>query len=621
MEKWKRRALDLVASLILGGKRDMSVVPYYPQKTEVGGREDAYFKRTVPEKCGISSKRIYNMLCELEEEPRANVHSLMVLCHGRVICECSAKGYSTGEWHTSHSMAKSVCGMIIGRLVDRGALSLDMRIVDIFPEMPYKDKKMALITVGNLLTMTSGVDFAEAGAITETEWTRAYFGATVRFAPGTKFAYNSMNSYILARIAERVTGRSFGDLAHEEIFAPLGILSYLWEKGPEGTEKGGWGLYMAAESWAKLGVMILRGGVFERKRILSEKWVAEAAATSVQTPPSKGSFDYGYHLWTGRGSGEILFNGMLGQNVWICPRNDIVAVITSGNDEFFQDSPALEIIRKNLGGELKDSLSYRDIKILLRKQESFFDCRRWVRPLRQSRGLAFLLGIRSRGEFDNRWTRILGSYGVVDNTVSLMPLILRVMQNNLNTSIERITLTRRGDSLILIFREGGKDIEIGVGLYGYRENYIMLGGETYSVRAAGEAYLNACREIEYRIELILPETAHTRMIRIKSKGEGMLDFQFGERPNHRLAENVLKGYTSDGGVIAFAYGILERRIGRVELERIVKNIFSPTLEGINLAINDYEAILKKANASRSAESSATKILRAVITRFFSENDK
>ena len=117
MEKWKRRAFDLVASMILGGKREMSVVPYYPQKTEVGGREDNYFKRTLPEKCGMSSKRIYNMLCELEAEPRANVHSLMVLRHGRVICECSAKGYNVAEWHISHSMAKSICGMVIGRLV------------------------------------------------------------------------------------------------------------------------------------------------------------------------------------------------------------------------------------------------------------------------------------------------------------------------------------------------------------------------------------------------------------------------------------------------------------------------------------------------------------------------
>ena len=50
MEKWKRRAFDLVASLILGGKRELSVVPYYPQKTEACGREDNYFKELYPRK-------------------------------------------------------------------------------------------------------------------------------------------------------------------------------------------------------------------------------------------------------------------------------------------------------------------------------------------------------------------------------------------------------------------------------------------------------------------------------------------------------------------------------------------------------------------------------------------
>ena len=621
MEKWKRRAFDLVASLILGGKRELSVVPYYPQKTEVGGREDCYFKRSVPEKCGISSKRIYNMLCELEAEPRANVHTLMVLHRGRVICECSAPGYNPAEWHISHSMAKSICGLVIGGLVDRGVLSLETPIVDIFPEMPYRDKKMALVTVEHLLSMTSGVDFAEAGAVTETEWTKAYFGATVRFVPGTKFSYNSMNSYILARIAERVSGREFGDLVYGEIFAPMGIESYLWEKGPEGTEKGGWGLYMAPESWAKLGIMILRGGVFEGKRILTKKWVDGAITSITKTPITNGSFDYGYHLWTGRGNGEILFNGMLGQNVWICPKNDIVAVITSGNDEFFQDSSALEIIRKNLGGNIKDRLNYRDIKVLLEKQNSFFNCRRWVRPLRQSRGLAYLLGLKSRMAFDNSWTEILGSYAVVDNTVSLMPLILRVMQNHLNSFIESITLVRRGESLILIVREQCRDIEIRVGLYGYAENYLVLGSEIYLVRAAGEAYLNDCREIEYRIELIFSETAHTRMISIKNKGNGRVSFEFGERPNHKLAKNVLKGYTSDGGVIAFIYGVLERRVGKGEFDRMVKDLFSPTLDGVNMGLEDYASILKELNESRLVESAGTKMLRTVITKFFSDSNK
>jgi hypothetical protein len=137
----------------------------------------------------------------------------MVLRGGEVILECSASGYSVNEWHVSHSMAKTICGMIIGRLVDDGKLLVDTPLVEIFPEIPYRDRKFSFITINHLLSMTSGVDFAEVGAITESDWITAFFSSAVKFTPGTKFAYNSMNSYILARIAKRVSGVSFSELA------------------------------------------------------------------------------------------------------------------------------------------------------------------------------------------------------------------------------------------------------------------------------------------------------------------------------------------------------------------------------------------------------------------------
>ena len=239
MEKWKRRSIDLLTTLVFGGRENISVVPYYPQKTRVSATEEKFFKRTIPEKKGVSSRRLYNMLCELEAEKRANIHSITVLCGGEVICECATPGYDDKTWHVAHSMSKTVCGMVIGRLCDAGYVGVDMRLVDIFPEIAYKDKKFPLITVEHLLTMTSGVEFAEVGVITEKSWTETFFSSAVKFIPGAKFSYNSMNTYLLARIAERVTGRKFGRLAEELIFVPLGIKNYLWEIGPEGTEKGG----------------------------------------------------------------------------------------------------------------------------------------------------------------------------------------------------------------------------------------------------------------------------------------------------------------------------------------------------------------------------------------------
>ena len=137
MEKWKKRSIELLTSLAFGDSEGVSVVPYYPQKTRVSEVEENFFPRTTPEKKGISSIRLYNMLCELEGDNRANIHSLMVLCGKEVICECYAEGYCGREWHISHSMSKTVCGMVIGRLVDAGIISVDDYLVDIFPEIPF----------------------------------------------------------------------------------------------------------------------------------------------------------------------------------------------------------------------------------------------------------------------------------------------------------------------------------------------------------------------------------------------------------------------------------------------------------------------------------------------------
>ena len=124
---------------------------------------------------------------------------------------------------------------------------------------------------------------------------------------------------------------------------------------------------------------MMHGGVFMGKRILPESWVGESYITRAITPETSGGFNYGYHLWVSRQGGEILFNGMLGQNVWLCPRNNIMVVMTGGNNELFQASPALEIVRGYLGGEINDELDRRDLELLREKESKFFRSRRWIR--------------------------------------------------------------------------------------------------------------------------------------------------------------------------------------------------------------------------------------------------
>lgn len=620
MENWKRRTAWLLGALAFGEEGDLSVVPYYPQKCEIGREERRYFRRSTPERHGIASGRIYNMLSELERESRANLHSIMVFSGDEVISECSSPGYDVCRWHVSHSMAKTVTGMILGILVGEGALSVEKKLIDIFPEIAPRDKRFFDITVEHLLTMTSGVEFAEAGAVTETGWTEAFFTSPVRFAPGSRFAYNSMNSYILARVCERVSGEPFGSLARAKFFQLLGIDSYLWEKSPEGVEKGGWGLYMSPESWAKIGNMMMQGGVFEGRRILSEDWIRESTKTRAIVPEVNGNFNYGYHIWVSRDGCELLFNGMLGQNVWLCPKNDIMVVMTGGNNEIFQASPALEIVRGHLGGEICDEARRGENELLRDKEQSFFHSRRWVRPLRVGRGVLSRIGFGSGG-FDFSWYGIIGRYAISQNRAGMLPLILRAMQNNFASGIDSITIRKSGRELWLDYTEGGEEYSLKVGLFDYESNVVELRGEKYLVLAMGEARWSAEGEREYRIELLLPETASVRQIRITRGNGETIKIELGETPNNRLIETMLESYSEAYPKLGMGIDILDKRIGKGRVTDGLRQTFSPTLLGVDLLYEGYREILDEENKKTAEAFRRSKPIKNIIDKLFGDREK
>ncbi len=618
MEKWKKRSVDLLTSLAFGSKGSPSVVPYYPQKTEISSEEEKYFKRTTPEKHGISSKRVYNMLCELESEKRSNVHTLFVIKDGEVIVECAREGYGINTWHLSHSMSKSITGIAVGFLFDDGLLNLSSKVASLFPEVKYKDKRFADITVNMLLSMTSGVSFNEAGAVTETDWTAAFFGSSLKFNPGTKFNYNSMNSYILARIVEKLSGMRFIDYVDKRLFSPLHITNYFWEIGPEGVEKGGWGLYMSPESWAKVGLMMLSGGMFEGNRILSSPWVKLSTSLHAESPMSTGDFNYGYQLWVGRQTKEVLFNGMLGQNVWICPDNNIVAVIFSGNNELFQDSPTVDIIRRHLGCKLNDVTEREDVKILSEKESTFFDSRRWVMPLEKKRGLLRLLGLRSKTPFDERFTPLLGRYAFGMNNAGVLPLFISAMQNNLDHEIEEIAFVRASDDLYIKIKERGVEYSFLCGFYGYAENILDIRGERYVVKIMASAHLGPDNEGEYRIECLLPEMPNSRYLRITKVDEGALRFSFSEMPNNKILDNLIERAVEENAALGFMIDLFEKRFGDRVIEKKLEKTFAPSLIGANVDYEGYEMIVAGENSRAAYESFGVKLLRSIVDKFFKE---
>ncbi|MBP3309041.1 MAG: serine hydrolase [Clostridia bacterium] len=619
MQRYLKRAIELLTDLALYGKKNPSVIPPCHTKSRISAPERRYFKRVSPRAVGMSASRLTSLLRSLEGEGRANIHNLLVIKDGVCVLEASAPGYDVNTFHLSHSMSKTVTGIAVGFLIEEGRLTVGSRLMDIFPEVPFTDKRFPEITVEHLLTMRTGVPFSELGTATEEEWTKTFFECELKFAPGAEFHYNSLNSYMLARIIERISGVSLTEYLEERLFAPLGIDNYLWELSPEGCAKGGFGLYMSAESWAKLGVCLLNSGEFEGVQVIPRSWILRSVTERSVAPESLGAFNYGYHIWVNRTNDEFLLNGMLGQNVWVCPKNNIVAVANCGNSELFQGSPALDIIRAHLSGDIQGDSTRQDIAELKSAVQGFFRRRHPVRMREPLRGLSYTLRLRSRAPYVRDFDILLGEYAFPHNNKGLLPLFVSVMQNNFSGGIEKMAFERRGEELIFICTEGGITREFTVGIYGFKTHTVTYGGETYIVNVLGEAMEDEDRNPVFKLEFVFPELPNSRLIKFTLHKGGRILVRMSETPNEKIATTYLTGINPVGKG-GFAMGLLEKKLGEDFLERKLTEAFNPRLVGISTAQEGWEETITEENriAKENADASLG-IFSGLLSRFLGED--
>jgi CubicO group peptidase (beta-lactamase class C family)/predicted glycoside hydrolase/deacetylase ChbG (UPF0249 family) len=298
--------------------------------------------RSTPEAEGFSSTAFSDYLKAVKASGQ-ELHSVMVLRHGKVVAEKWFEGHGPSIPHVMHSVSKTWTSTAVGFAVQEGLLKVSDKVIKYFPgDLPEKVSPwLADLEIRDLLTMSVGhsTEPAVDGTQKDLRWEKVFLAHPIEFEPGTKYLYNSMATYMVAAILQKVTGQTVLDYLYPRLLRPLGITGAFWETSPSGVNCGGWGLHIKTEDMAKLGQFYLQKGKWNGKQLLNEAWIDEATTAHITQPPQWFPKDgnpkesdwvqgYGYQLWRCRHN-AFRADGAVGQFIIIIPDKDAVVVTTA----------------------------------------------------------------------------------------------------------------------------------------------------------------------------------------------------------------------------------------------------------------------------------------------------
>ena len=603
MAKEQIAVAELVLNMILG-KTGGTRVDYFPQKPDFpfDAVYEQAFVRATPESQGISSDLFAALLRELDASKDTEMHHFMALRHGKVICECNFAPYPKGMWHITHSMCKSITGMAIGMLIEEEKLKLDENIYDIFPDHINAFSKIfrPVITVENLLTMTSGVTFNESGIVSGNDWLGSFLNASVNGKPGTEFQYNSLNTYVLSAIVTKRTGETLTEYLTPRLFGPLGITKYYWETCPKGITKGGWGLFLCAEDMAKLGQLYLQRGKWNGQQLVSEYWIEISTARHLKT--QNDTYGYGYQLWMEQRPGSFEYNGMLGQNVIIYPDMDMVLVTNAGNKEMFQDCIMLNIIRKYFPVNYhpadvlpENPLSYSLLKRLCGELENGENNNRstslrggWKRNVVSRRkhsdkkySYRISAAVDRPSDHHSFMRTVSGrTYVMEQQNIGIAPLFVQVFHNNMTDGISEISFTYDAGNFYVSFTEGEVIHKLPVGFGRAADGCVDLHGEHYLVATLGEFARDENDIPVLKLEVTFIEECVKRKAHIFFHEDNGIEIRWNETPGKKM---ILAGLSSITEELSgnFLYNSLlgDHNITTELLHRLMKQTIEPAVRG------------------------------------------
>ncbi len=227
-------------------------------------------------------------------------------------------------------------------------LSVDTPVLSLLgadDPVPHADDRKRRITVGHLMTHSSGLacddndddspgnEGVMQSQDREPDWYRYALNLPMMHDPGTRYAYCTAGMNLVGWVVSRATGTWLPDFFRRHVAEPLQIERYHLNLMPTGEAYAGGGVYLTPRDFLKLGQAYLNGGVWNRRRLVSEEWVAQSTAHQIDAS-SNSSDGYAWHRYElpvgDRVYQEYEANGNGGQFLIVVPELDLVIVFTAG---------------------------------------------------------------------------------------------------------------------------------------------------------------------------------------------------------------------------------------------------------------------------------------------------
>lgn len=239
----------------------------------------------------------------------------------------------------SFSVAKSIVSILIGIAVDEGYIkSIDEPVAKYLKE--FKSKNREKITIRDLLTMSSGLDWTESGKNPLSDNAESYYGSDLRrlvtdqnliSEPGKIFKYQSGNSQLLGFILESATGKDFSTYAEEKLWKKLGMEhDGYWSLDKEnGDEKAFCCMYAVARDYGRIGQLFLHEGKFGETQIIPLSYFKEMnTLADLSTEDGVPNYRYGLHTWYYQDEENVVnyCRGVAGQYIIASPEEDLLII-------------------------------------------------------------------------------------------------------------------------------------------------------------------------------------------------------------------------------------------------------------------------------------------------------